>query len=31
VGDLAKIRSQIEALEIAPIEIWDVDGNPVTE
>ena len=29
VGDLAKIRSQIEALELAPIEIWDVDGNPV--
>ena len=30
VGDLSRIRSQIEALDIAPIEIWDVDGNLVT-
>ena len=29
VGDLSRIRSQIEALDIAPIEIWDVDGNLV--
>ena len=31
VGDLAKIREQIAALDIAPIEIWDSEGNPVTE
>lgn len=31
VGDLAKIRDQIAALDIAPIEIWDSEGNPVTE
>jgi zinc protease len=29
VGDLAQIRDQIEALEIAPIEIWDDNGQPV--
>ena len=29
VGDLSRIRSQIEALDIAPIEIWDSDGDPV--
>jgi zinc protease len=30
VGDLAKIRDQVEALGIAPIEIWDDSGQPVT-
>ena len=29
VGDLEDIRPQVEALDIAPIEIWDVDGQPV--
>ncbi len=29
VGDLAKIRPQIEKLGIAPIEIWDDNGHPV--
>jgi len=29
VGDLNEIRGQIEALDIAPIEIWNVDGEPV--
>jgi len=29
VGDLSKIRSQIEVLDIAPIEIWDADGNAI--
>jgi zinc protease len=29
VGDLAQIRSQVEALEIAPIEIWNDEGQPV--
>lgn len=29
VGDLAQIRSQVEALNIAPIEIWNDDGMPV--
>jgi zinc protease len=31
VGDLAKIRPQIEPLEIAPVEIWDDSGRPVTD
>ena len=30
VGDLREIRPQIEALEIAPIEIWNDDGEPVS-
>jgi zinc protease len=30
VGDLAKIRDQVEALGIAPIEIWDDSGQPVS-
>ncbi len=29
VGDLAQIRSQVEVLNIAPIEIWNDDGEPV--
>jgi zinc protease len=29
VGDLDLIREQIEALNIAPLEIWNVDGEPV--
>ena len=29
VGDLAEIRGQVEALNIAPIEIWDDNGQPV--
>ncbi len=29
VGDLAEIRDQVEALNIAPIEIWDDSGQPV--
>ncbi len=29
VGDLAKIRSQLEALQFGPIECFDVDGNAV--
>ena len=29
VGDLSRIRSQIEVLDIAPIEIWNSDGDPV--
>ncbi len=31
VGDLAQIRSQVEALNIAPIEIWNDDGVPVVD
>jgi zinc protease len=31
VGDLAQIRGQVEALNIAPIEIWNDDGVPVIE
>jgi hypothetical protein len=31
VGDLAQIRDQVEALNIAPIEIWNDDGVPVVE
>ncbi|MCF6292492.1 MAG: insulinase family protein [Robiginitomaculum sp.] len=27
VGDLAKIRPQVEAAGLGPIEIWDADGN----
>ena len=30
VGDLSKIYSQLEALDIAPVEIWDTNGNPVS-
>ncbi len=30
VGDLSKIYSQLEALDIAPLEIWDTNGNPVS-
>src|SRR5690606_23897579 len=29
VGDLREIRPQVEALEIAPIEIWNDDGEPL--
>jgi zinc protease len=29
VGDLAQIRGQVEALNIAPVEIWNDDGQPV--
>jgi len=29
VGDLAKIRDQITALNLAPIEVWNDDGQPV--
>jgi zinc protease len=29
VGDLAKIRDQIAALNIAPVEVWNDDGQPV--
>jgi len=29
VGDVDQIRAQIEPLDIAPIEIWNVDGQPV--
>ena len=29
IGDLQAIRVQVEATGIAPIEIWDEDGNPV--
>ncbi|HLF11978.1 MAG TPA: pitrilysin family protein [Gammaproteobacteria bacterium] len=29
VGDLSQIRSQVEALNIAPVEIWNDDGQPV--
>jgi zinc protease len=29
VGDLAQIRGQVEALNIAPIEIWNDDGMPL--
>jgi zinc protease len=30
VGDLDAIRAQVEALGIAPIEIWNDDGQPAT-
>jgi zinc protease len=30
VGDLDLIRSQVEALGLAPVEIWNDDGEPVT-
>jgi zinc protease len=30
VGDLNAIRGQVEALGIAPIEIWNDDGEPVS-
>src|SRR5690606_9739344 len=30
VGDLRQIRDQIEGLDIAPIEIWNDDGEPVS-
>ena len=29
VGDLAQIRDQVEALNLAPVEVWNVDGEPV--
>lgn len=29
VGDIESIRDQVEALNIAPIEIWDDNGQPV--
>jgi zinc protease len=29
VGDLAQIRGQIEKLNLAPIEVWNDDGQPV--
>jgi zinc protease len=29
VGDLSKIRSQVEALDIAPVEVWNDEGEPV--
>ena len=29
VGDLGAIRDQVEAVGIAPIEVWNVDGEPV--
>jgi zinc protease len=29
VGDLSRIRDQVTALNIAPIEIWNDDGQPV--
>jgi zinc protease len=28
VGDLSQIRSQVERLNIAPVEIWNDDGQP---
>ncbi len=31
VGDLEQIRGQVEALDIAPIEIWDDNGRVVNE
>jgi zinc protease len=31
VGDLAEIRDQVEALDIGPVEIWNDDGERVTE
>lgn len=30
VGDLDEIRAEVEALGLAPIEIWNDDGEPVT-
>jgi zinc protease len=30
VGDRAKIEAGLRALDIAPLEIWDEDGRPVT-
>jgi zinc protease len=30
VGDLEQIRSQVEALGIAPVEIWNDDGRPAS-
>jgi zinc protease len=29
VGDLSKIRSKVEALNIGPVQIWNDDGKPV--
>lgn len=29
VGDLSKIRAQVESVNIAPIEVWNDDGQPV--
>jgi zinc protease len=29
VGDLRQIREQVEALGIAPVEVWNDDGQPV--
>src|SRR5690606_29659015 len=31
VGDLRQIRPQVEALGIAPIEIWNDDGEPIAQ
>ncbi|HEX6992692.1 MAG TPA: pitrilysin family protein [Gammaproteobacteria bacterium] len=31
VGDLRQIRPQVEALGIAPIEIWNDDGEPISQ
>jgi zinc protease len=28
VGDLAQIRAQVEGLDIAPVEVWNDDGEP---
>jgi zinc protease len=30
VGDLRQIRTQVEALNIAPLEIWNDDGQPAS-
>ena len=30
VGDLAGIRDQVTAVNIAPVEVWNDDGQPVT-
>jgi len=29
VGDVAKIRPGIEALNLGPLEVWDADGKKV--
>jgi zinc protease len=29
VGDLSQIRGQVERLDIAPVEVWNDDGEPV--
>jgi zinc protease len=30
VGDLGQIRAQVEALKIAPLEVWNDDGQPAS-